>query len=77
MDVKFKALNSKEQLLLHQLQIADYWYKKISGSTADGKSAKTKKSKLPEKWELTEGINLYAWQIECLNRYFPLSLIHI
>ncbi|MBO4633401.1 MAG: DEAD/DEAH box helicase family protein, partial [Lentisphaeria bacterium] len=71
MDVKFKALNSKEQLLLHQLQIADYWYKKISGSTADGKSAKTKKSKLPEKWELTEGINLYAWQIECLNRYFP------
>ena len=71
MDVKFKALNNKEQLQLHQLQVADYWYKKNAGSKTAEKSAKARKVKLPEKWALTEGIDLYSWQVECLNRYFP------
>lgn len=71
MDKNFRKLTNKEQLQLHQLMVGDYWYNKNINEDPDGKPAKARKVKLPEKWDLTRGIELYAWQRECLDHYFP------
>ena len=71
MDKNFRKLTNKEQLQLHQLMVGDYWYNKNINEDPEGKSAKGKKVKMPEKWDLTNGIELYAWQRECLDHYFP------
>lgn len=61
-------LSSKQKLLLHQLQVADYWSSRRRGEI-NTVSEDAPFAGLPEKWVMTRGVKLYSWQTECLEKY--------
>ena len=60
-------LSSKQKLLLHQLQVADYWSSRRRGEI-NTVSEDAPFAGLPEKWVMTRGVKLYSWQTECLEK---------
>jgi superfamily II DNA or RNA helicase len=68
-----KLLNPAEQLELQQLLQADFWSKRgISESPSESHDSPvgSGKSELPERWELTRGIDLHPWQQQCVDAWF-------
>lgn len=62
----------KEKLLLHQLRLAEWHDSNIDSIDDSNNKAEEVPSYpiLPEKWKLTQGITLYPWQENCLNKWF-------
>lgn len=64
------ALNTKEQLLLHNLGTRKYWSerdKELAESASE--QARHLKQTIPRFWKMTEGITLYEWQETCVQRW--------
>ncbi|MCG8600477.1 MAG: DEAD/DEAH box helicase [Verrucomicrobiales bacterium] len=67
------SFSNKERLLLHQLRIlewqSDREAKSLAKETNPG-DADSIGSGIPDRWELTRGIELYDWQNKCVDRWF-------
>ncbi len=66
-------LSSPDHLLLHQLQLLEWLDSKMpeSEQLSNEQAVTNERSKvIPEKWQLTSGIELYEWQRVCLDRWF-------
>ncbi|MEJ5228298.1 DEAD/DEAH box helicase [Thermodesulfovibrio sp.] len=63
-------IDKKQQLLLHQLKLIDYWDKLNSQEIEESEKINKLSSDLPEKWILTKDIQLYDWQKECIEKWF-------
>lgn len=63
---------NKERLNLHQLRLLEWQDGDVGGRRPrETEPVKGKKvSSIPDKWHLTQGIDLYGWQKECVNRWF-------
>ncbi len=69
---KSARLTPDEELLLEQLQQLRYWQeaRKPSGSSlSDNVEIASSSESLPERWELTRGIQLYEWQRRCISAW--------
>jgi hypothetical protein len=67
------SLTPAERLELQQLLQIDLWSKRRvseSSSKRDSSSSTEKRAGLPERWELTRGINLHPWQQQCVDAWF-------
>jgi superfamily II DNA or RNA helicase len=67
------SLTSAERLELQQLLQMDFWSRrKASEGPGEPQPSPTSeiKRELPEKWELTRGIDLHAWQLQCVDAWF-------
>lgn len=62
-----------EELLLQQLLQMQFWRRKhpelVQGADAPGKTAAERPTALPERWELTQGVDLHSWQRECIESW--------
>ena len=65
---KFK-MTSEEQLLLHQLKIAD-WFEHSKQKVKKGKKTELPKKSLPSQWNLASEKTLYEWQKDCTEKWF-------
>lgn len=66
-------LSSKDHLTLHQLQLLDWLDSKTLESEKPSYEQAIKSEsgmEIPEKWQLTKGVNLYDWQIKCVEKWF-------
>lgn len=69
-------LSDKERLLLQQLQLRAYLETQSPGKSElnyvinEADRHPHSEPELPEKWQLTKGINLYEWQKDALERWF-------
>lgn len=64
-------LNARDRLLLHQLRLLEWQDARNNREekhTID--ELGNKGTTVPEIWNLTKGINLYAWQEECIVNWF-------
>ena len=68
-------LSGKELLLLHQLQTADFWSRR--SKRPDEENAAPGVKKMPAKWRMTRGVELYSWQRECLEKYPGRGIAHV
>ena len=75
MEPKAGPVLSKEQrLTLHQLRLLE-WLEEQAGrameepEAEEGETAELPTA-LPERWDLTQGVTLYDWQADCLQRWF-------
>lgn len=66
--------HSPEQLLLHQLRLLEWMAttgrKRFIDDDGATESAENRPSSVPEKWELTKGIEPYEWQQRCIEKWF-------
>src|ERR1700722_10576691 len=60
-----------ERLALHQLRILE-WQAEKDGKAASIEIEPTSSinSRMPDKWVLTSGLNLYDWQRRCVETWF-------
>ena len=68
-------LGNKELLLLHQLQTADFWSRREKQAREENAPADGRK--MPAKWRMTRGVELYSWQRECLEKYTGRGIAHV
>jgi hypothetical protein len=67
------SLTPPEQLELQQLLQADFWSKRRATKSLleqQPSSASENNALLPERWELTRGIDLHSWQEQCVDAWF-------
>ena len=67
-----RIFTESDQLMLHQLRLME-WLDSNIEAQAKGKAVvdtETKAISLPEKWQLTKGIQLYPWQEQCIDKWF-------
>jgi superfamily II DNA or RNA helicase len=67
------SLTPPERLELQQLLQTDFWIrrKRSEGSNEEQfLSARASDTSLPERWNLTRGIDLHTWQRECVDAWF-------
>lgn len=66
--------HSPEQLMLHQLRLLEWMAttgrKRFVAEDASAEEAATEPDALPDKWQLTKGIQPYEWQEECIANWF-------
>ncbi|WP_197019205.1 DEAD/DEAH box helicase [Thioalkalivibrio sp. HK1] len=66
--------HSQERLLLHQLRLLEWMSKEDAKRIVDDGDEGGEKSPrsiaLPDRWELTRGIEPYEWQRLCIDRWF-------
>lgn len=66
--------NSGEQLALHQLRLLEWMAttgrKRFIEEDTEVHEVAKQPSVLPEKWELTRGIDPYDWQQQCIDKWF-------
>ncbi len=77
MDEQIKNKSSQifedgDQLLLHQLRLMEWLdsNKEADSSEQSQKGKKKTKPEIPAAWKLTEGIKLYPWQEQCIEKWF-------
>lgn len=60
-----------ERLLLHQLRLCEWQSNRlqIDDETVKAETPMNYNAALPQKWHLTQGIDLYQWQNECVERW--------
>jgi superfamily II DNA or RNA helicase len=69
----FKSLAASERLELQQLLQIDFWSKrKVSENQIEEQVSLPAESgiQLPDRWQLTQGIDLHVWQRECVDAWF-------
>ena len=66
--------HSPEQLMLHQLRLLEWMAttgrKRFVDEDTETDDTEKQASVLPEKWELTRGIEPYEWQQKCIENWF-------
>lgn len=62
-------LSEQERLKLIQLKIRDYWSNKTSRPEKESITSATQPTPLPEKWKLTQNIDLHRWQTEAIEAW--------
>ena len=66
--------HSSEQLMLHQLRLLEWMAttgrKRFIDEDVPAEETATESSVLPEKWQLTQGIQPYEWQEKCIAKWF-------
>lgn len=70
------SLRPAEELRLQQLLQIQFWYRKHPGNENTQEASASHANELlglPEKWELTHGIELHSWQSECVSNWFTAS----
>lgn len=68
-----EPLQPVEELLLQQLLQVQFWQRQHPESEPTlqlAEGAATPATVLPEKWELTRGLELHPWQLDCIERWF-------
>ncbi len=68
-----ESLQPTEELLLQQLLQVQFWQRKhpeAESTPEPGKTVAIVSAALPGRWELTQGIELHAWQQECIEQWF-------
>jgi superfamily II DNA or RNA helicase len=63
-------LEQFDELLLQQLLQIQYWNRRSEGSSSEDSKDTAPAQPLPDRWELTKGIQLHAWQRECVEGWF-------
>ena len=66
-------LTPAERLQLQQLLQIDFWSKRgapLGAGEQQSSQASENKHGLPERWELTRGIDLHPWQQQCVDAWF-------
>jgi len=62
-------LNDTEKLQKHQLEVADYWSNKKHSDADTTEDITVEPVERPSRWSMTQGVNLYSWQKDCLTHY--------
>ena len=66
--------HSPEQLTLHQLRLLEWMAttgrKRFVDEDASAEETATEPAALPDKWQLTKGIQPYEWQEKCIGNWF-------
>ena len=70
-------LNDRELLQLHQLKTADYWHTKQFARKTEEANPSAARKKMPSKWRMTRGVELYSWQRECLEKYAGSGIVNV
>jgi superfamily II DNA or RNA helicase len=73
MDNNFN-LDQAELLSLHQLAIAQYWSHKNEQKTENAEICNTE---CPHMWEMTQGVTLYNWQQQCIDKYNGSGIVKV
>lgn len=63
-------LTPTERLELQQLLQINFWTKQADSVGSSTRGPSLTGQGLPEKWTLTQGINLHPWQQECVDAWF-------
>jgi superfamily II DNA or RNA helicase len=74
-NAKFEIpFHSQEQLMLHQLRLLEWMAttgrKRFVDENTDAEETEKQPGVLPEKWELTNGVQPYEWQQKCIDNWF-------
>lgn len=67
------ALSSEEQVLRHNLETREFWSKQdlpFEGTDDPNNTNRKTVPPIPSKWAMLQGITLYPWQEDCVNRWF-------
>ena len=64
------ALLPAEELLLQQLLQTQFWNERQAGAAVVRDAEVAAMAPLPARWELTQGLDLHAWQKECVESWF-------
>lgn len=65
------TFGNAERLALHQLRILEWQSDKENKATGSNLESESPLPPiLPEKWMLTQGLNLYDWQKQCVEKWF-------
>ena len=69
---KIFKFGENERLLLHQLRLCEWQSNRLQTDDDTVKPVTTEnlKTSLPQKWRLTQGVELYHWQHECVEQWF-------
>lgn len=67
-------LDPEELLLLHQLEIANYWSRK---DDCKEDCFEEPDIEIPVLWEMVQGVTLYSWQQECLAKYKDSGIVKV
>jgi superfamily II DNA or RNA helicase len=66
-----QVLSEKERLQLHQLRTLEWLSARDESKQKAAKGGfEAPQAALPDRWELTRGVNLFDWQQDCVNRWF-------
>ena len=68
-----RSLQPTEELRLQQLLQMQFWHRKHPDAESIQEASANRGAELlglPEKWELTRGIELHSWQNECVDNWF-------
>src|SRR4051812_34808337 len=68
-----RSLQPAEELRFQQLLQMQFWQRKHPDAASlqeAGENREAERPGLPEKWELTRGIDLHSWQTECVDNWF-------
>ena len=64
----------KQRLLLHQFRLLEWMQaqerKEAASVSLAPNEADDEDARVPARWQLTRGVELYAWQTECIERWF-------
>lgn len=66
------VLGSQERLILHQLRLLEWLDARSERKKDQGapNGEQVEGTAIPRRWILTQGVALYAWQEECLKKWF-------
>jgi superfamily II DNA or RNA helicase len=67
---KIFMFGGEEQLLLHQLRLCEWQSNRLqTNDSIKSETSDSLKTTLPQKWRLTQGVELYQWQDDCLEKW--------
>ena len=69
---KINIFNPEDHLLLHQLHLLEWMDANQGNEDAGGEGGRDEQVDLvlPDKWHLTKGVTLRAWQRDCVDNWF-------
>lgn len=68
---KIFMFGAEEQLLLHQLRLYEWQdNRRQADDSTKSDTSENLKTTLPHRWRLTQGVELYQWQDDCVEKWF-------
>lgn len=64
------ALAPEESLKLHQFLQVRFWRERSRSATTDAHEVTDQVGAVPDRWELTRGVELHDWQRGCIDTWF-------